>query len=169
MNMHDLQFEPGHVLSAADLNYIIDSVVKRIHFGTGFQVMPMGKQLSVSLQNLGRGGSGGASSVAEGTITAYNADTLTCTINGAATSVAKPLHFQESYYDGLTFTYPNSEAIEYTALTTANQTRTADNGTFTVTQRITPMYFVGEVITVINTSDGWAELGSGKTWVAIAT
>ena len=169
--MQSLKLESGQVLSARDLNRIIDAIRQSFVFGAGFNVRHIGQLAAISFQDIsGGGGSSGTAVVAAATITAIGADTVTCTINGVSESVAKPLCFQETYYGGQTFTYPNGEAITYTVTgSDADQKRTANNGTYTVTQRVTPQYFVGEVLTVFTTSDGWADLGSGKSWITIAT
>lgn len=94
---------------------------------------------------------------------------------GELVYVAKPYYLRKTPFDGETITYNDGSDVEY--IYTDNRTRTADDGTDTEIQYMTPDYYVDEIITVmaggtgVNGGDGeeclWVDLNSaGRTWAA---
>ena len=82
-----------------------------------------------------------------------NSATSTQTVN-----VSKPYELQRTPFHGVTITYPNAQEIEYTY--SSERQRTADDGSSSETQIVTPMYWVGCVITMTQGNLGFDD-GSG--------
>lgn len=68
--------------------------------------------------------------------------------------VAKPFELRKTAFDTKTFTYPNGQNITYTFASSVQDERTADDGTDTETQIMTPQYFVDTEIIAIRGIDG---------------
>jgi len=76
---------------------------------------------------------------------------------GSAINIAKPYLLRRTPFDGVTITFPNAQAILYTY--TANDTRTAYDGSTTQTEILTPQYTVGELLNAVAGISG----GTGVT------
>jgi len=82
-------------------------------------------------------------------------------------NVALPYELRKTTYDGASIVYPSSTvAYAYTT----SQTRTADDGATSETQRITPEYYVGARLRAVNVETGVNDANGVKvTWEDLNT
>lgn len=154
--------ERGDVITADFLDRVVDGIVQRILISGG-TVRKVGTSLAIAIDR--QGGGGGACKFA--VITAINDDDLTCKeydpVADAAVDtsetfrVAKPPAAQMTRYDGETVAYQNGQSVSYTY--TDERERTADDGSSSETQVMTPDYYVGELIVAapMTTSVTWTD------------
>jgi hypothetical protein len=116
-------------------------------------------------------------------VQSVEADYLVCkfynpvsgTTDGADFGVAKPFLLQQSTFDGQTISYIDGESITYTADgTDPEYKRTHNDGVTSAAFVVTPNWFVGEQIIVMNLPtyvDGalynWVELALGRYWAEL--
>jgi hypothetical protein len=113
-------------------------------------------------------------SVSEDYLTCKLYNTVAGTTDGADFAVAKPYLLQQNTFDGQTINYIDGESITYTADgTDPEYKRTHDNGTTSGSFVVTPNWFIGEQIIIMNlptyvngTLYNWVELALGRYWAS---
>jgi hypothetical protein len=113
-------------------------------------------------------------------VEAVYADYLECKLynpvagstSGATFAVAKPFLLQQTPFDGETITYIDGESVTYTADgTDPEYKRNHDNGIMAADFVVTPNWFIGEQIIIMQmpvlvngTLYNWVELAMGRYW-----
>ncbi len=172
-------WSPGDTITAARLNEVQQAPQIVLIGGNGIEVEYSGNQVIIK-------------NVAPNTVNAPKTifaiitfagvghdDTVTCNRYNPVTDtqsdqvvVAKPFMLRRFPFDGNTITYPTGQAIEYTYSDVDNSAyykRVADDGVQSVTQVMTPMYFVGEIIRAQGGVNGegrfWEDMNTcGRHW-----
>ena len=154
-------FNKGLKVTAQIMRDFQQSSVAEV-IGAGANVKRMSNQLVVEQQK-----DGYRNAVDFGTfsIVSEEADYIVCTAWNTVTSlavgstvnIAKPYLLRRTPFDGVTITFPNAQDIAYTY--TENGTRTANDGTSSQSEILTPQYTVGELLIAFTGMSG----GSGVT------
>jgi hypothetical protein len=131
----------------------------------------------------GAGGAAGMGGLAMFEVTGERADTVTARptsfVGGASEptgsaeiDVAKPWLLQRTPFDGETIDYPGAGGQSITYTYTNDFTRTANDGTDSITELVTPRYHEGELIVAVRipvTSVGGSEGDEAVAWMDLNT
>jgi hypothetical protein len=148
------RIESGDPIPAEWLRTLSRAVVQRITGVAPIRVAHTGNSVSISTSSRASG-----RAIVDVKVTAIQDDYLECTrytpgetTAGGSIEVARAYMLRRTPFDGSTITYENGQAVAYTYAT--GRSRTADDGTTSETQVLTPDYWIGEILTAVGGPTG---------------